>query len=1101
MEADFAKQLEKYAAVSGALTHGDVQRIGLLAEVGQQYQRILVRKAAHAAKGAPMLMSYSADGTPALLKHQVKQQSPSGSSVLRSGRASHELLVQTLFCRRVDGTGKVHTVALLHAPVPLTNGKTAMAQYAVGREFIPDLRREGHRGIQICHFAFDRACYSALARLWRQHHQASTAEGGSNEGGDPLASPVLLDLLTWVVATPCAVHDTHNGLKWSLFFYCQQTDVLKDVFVVIESLRNCLDLLHGYLGAWLAEHLHFVEEEELDSVDSLQDLWLALGVAPPVVEVLAEELRLRWRDGRLEVAAPCRGTEDLVGKVSFALLSLWRFEKFSESRWVTVGASCRSLVAGLLTGLPSLIATIRQDPKASDFHLHGVERLTAAAKQFIVRAAISSHVSDAGLRALMEDSRVAMRLPALKECVQEEMQWLADVGGSVWTALAGASGEAASVVRSDTVASGHVSLAFLHSRYLLAAQQLPWSLASGDPAANLEKLKNMPQPTEPTAAKIWTLLQLGYNRQQLLTGLQLLLDCPWGTVAVEQQHASAAIIKRFHQEYGLETLLPRSLVHGMRKLLPKPSAAEKTIAALRAKIRRLKAKRPSGFGARQLYVKDLMGLAAEWDKTGERRVPAGVRKTIVKQHSASFERMPAEMRRQYVARASAASSSSQQSVEDELEHTRARLQLAADRASAEEAISPPLSLSASQWDADDLAALTTLLQAAAAGSQARVAELWRKAVVAPPLPSAADRQALQAQPLSEEPPPGPKPAWLSTMCWQREYFANVALLFSTESGKKAYKFLFATKSPQEVWCAPLAGDEQWVAPVVVGPDNWEDLALEHRSHTFQISFSEFCASSDLPSVGLGCLEVLPDLQYQGGRLVVSDSDPVPWQVFVDMLPPIKRGGASSAASPGRPAAGESPQDLVAKYPWLARHLSSSDTAPGSSSAQPTQGTPEEPEEQVDLTDEALEEMFAELQRRRQQWEADADTAAQDFQVTLSGSAWVQRNRGIPYDSFLGSCKGADAKAWCQMYSLPLSNRFDIELYGEADANLLATTWCSAMQYYYNLSVESGPGAYLYTERDLQGWPEPREFSAMVARASGRKLQRAVGLRRLVPTNP
>eukprot|EP00972_Heterocapsa_arctica_P096300 14207510-Heterocapsa_arctica.AAC.1 len=61
---------------------------------------------------------------------------------------------------------------------------------------------------------------------------------------------------------------------------------------------------------------------------------------------------------------------------------------------------------------------------------------------------------------------------------------------------------------------------------------------------------------------------MGFNRQQLLVGLQLLLDCPWGTVAVEQAHASAAVVKRYHHEYGLETLLPRSFVHGMRKLLP-----------------------------------------------------------------------------------------------------------------------------------------------------------------------------------------------------------------------------------------------------------------------------------------------------------------------------------------------------------------------------------------------------------------------------------------------------------------------------------------------------------------------------------------------------
>ena len=156
---------------------------------------------------------------------------------------------------------------------------------------------------------------------------------------------------------------------------------------------------------------------------------------------------------------------------------------------------------------------------------------------------------------------------------------------------------------------------------------------------------------------------------------------------------------------------------------------------------------------------------------------------------------------------------------------------------------------------------------------------------------------------------------------------------------------------------------------------------------------------------------------------------------------------------------------------------------------------------MNTDDAALEDMFAELHQRVQLLEVDSRTALRNFQVTLSGSVWAQRNRGIPYDSFLGSAKGSDAKAWCRRYSLPLTNRFDVELYGEADANVLATTWCKTMQYYYDLYVESNMEVYVYTDMDSQGRPQPQDFAALVSQASGRKLQRVEGLRQLRPTNP
>ena len=46
--------------------------------------------------------------------------------------------------------------------------------------------------------------------------------------------------------------------------------------------------------------------------------------------------------------------EDLVETVASVLLSVWRFEKFTESRWLTAGSSTRVLVRAVLIGLDSL---------------------------------------------------------------------------------------------------------------------------------------------------------------------------------------------------------------------------------------------------------------------------------------------------------------------------------------------------------------------------------------------------------------------------------------------------------------------------------------------------------------------------------------------------------------------------------------------------------------------------------------------------------------------------------------------------------------------------------------------------------------------------
>ena len=52
---------------------------------------------------------------------------------------------------------------------------------------------------------------------------------------------------------------------------------------------------------------------------------------------------------------------DLVSAIVACLLKTWQFRKFTESRWLTVGTSCRVLSAAILTGIDDLYRTIMED--------------------------------------------------------------------------------------------------------------------------------------------------------------------------------------------------------------------------------------------------------------------------------------------------------------------------------------------------------------------------------------------------------------------------------------------------------------------------------------------------------------------------------------------------------------------------------------------------------------------------------------------------------------------------------------------------------------------------------------------------------------------
>ena len=77
---------------------------------------------------------------------------------------------------------------------------------------------------------------------------------------------------------------------------------------------------------------------------------------------------------------------------------------------------------------------------------------------------------------------------------------------------------------------------------------------------------------------------------------------------------------------------------------------------------------------------------------------------------------------------------------------------------------------------------------------------------------------------------------------------------------------------------------------------------------------------------------------------------------------------------------------------------------------------------------------------------------------------------------LSSASGKTAFDWCSAFLQKTSRRFDFSLYGEQGPFILARAWCHKVNYFHSLWQNSLDPAYVFSEADVQNWPEPQEFA-------------------------
>jgi hypothetical protein len=939
----------------------------------------LVADASH----GPILQSCSADGTPIEVSQRAAAVLPSGRIVRRSGKASHEFLVAVQFNRFSDSDGSWPTCAVTGDPRPLTLGKSADRIFEACRAQWASLRQMGHRGGAIQHYVFDRCAYSKLCRRMEQWHELVSAQwqGESNLGTKQL--PVL----EWVVFTACACHDAHNSCKWGLPMAFGDADLMRDCFVGVDAVRRSFDVVLKYIGEWVSAVLTPSEPLSEHEREMWRQTWLATQQGGEILDLLCK-LELRQASGRLLVSSEVLAERDLVGQVVAAILSVWKFERFSESRWLTVGSSARTMIAACLTGLSDFLSWVKGKPGVSGFYLNGFWRLTGSRWLFLCQVALYSQVPDSILGALLADNRVARTAGDLRGRIKASLQRLADLPNGVWGCLAGVAGVTLSDLRSTVLRAAQRSAAFFQNRVLDEVEGLPWRLCAGNVAENLQELAGGPRPEDAVGGKIWDLLRSGYNSSMLRRMVELLADAPWTTTVVEQLHASAALISRHHPDYGLRTLLARAALLTAGKLMPVSTSSEKQLARKRRELGRLRRRQPQKASGRQLFLQEMTQCARRLGRTMTKLQSRSVQRRLMQRHGQLFRQQPRDRRRHFEQWAAARAEEKAMRLLEAQRKLRMEIDDLERRVVADEAPRHPLFLKAAKWTPKDFNVFAAKWNdGTLVGEALNVAR--EDACRAPAAMSAQLLQALDGVAVPARAGPQ-QPSWLAKLCQNRDIFEQAVLIdVRDDVGDQCWMVNFARQSPYYLSLTQLRRVES-PFPLDTPRAAWEGEAANWRLHEFEIDWLRNVGAEALLGCPAGSLWVLLGIHFVGGRRLVSDLASEPLEEFLrDLPPPPARAAPSAGSRGGDLGAGPAAEDDAAvekELPWASaalrkRRRVARDASPAEAPPPPE---PEGPWEEDDLVETLAQDACSELEELRLRLLSVEAPRHGDFEVTALG---------------------------------------------------------------------------------------------------------------------
>ena len=855
-----AARILDYAKPSRVCTPSELRDVGALAVATAQVMEARAASFATSNLEAPLLYWYGSDCTPITLNTVHVEEGECGR-VRRHARESAEFLIQRLF---LLAPGR-KVCCVVSDPIRM-GSKTASAHMAAFLQLVVTPKRRGHNALMVGFHVWDRAVASAMEKLVKGYYEDMHAMHAEAHGAAAGHRSRLSTLLLFV---GCIHHDAHNALRWGLRDFLSK-QATRSVWVCCEALRKGYGELMEHRASWIISRVCF--EDWAMPEDDIRAMWAVCGLTEEKWLEFAVDLRIRWHEGRLKVRRSAQDNNHLVREIGLFLLYVWRFRRFTESRWLSLGFSARGLLGSLLLGLDDLTAHIFAVPSVSHYYLTGFQFFGEDSRKLVLVTALSSRPSDEALSLLMRDDRVPLILPALEdklargvgfvECLSQELvDWIAPFGGFSGRAL-----------RNKIVAAAHAQAAYFMRR-LRAAREPPFSLIHGDRLQNVQGLLVGERPTETNSAKLWEHMRRGgCTPDEALAIIDMIAEAGWSSKTVEEGHAASAVLMRYHS-YTEATMRQRAFIVQVRPFFMLPQGKRKLLR-LEHRAERAARRQHGRINGRHLYVRKLCCIAREKEwATGH--VPHKVKTRIVKLHGKLWRGMAFTRRQQLHAEAARLRHDASEATARNLQQLRLAISRVRD-ALVEEALQAPiLRLSRCRFGSEELRELAFAVKMTQdRGTCIDASSESRWCVRAEALPEPHQLFLERHAAAAAEAASAPTSAWASFVAVRRDDFKDC--VFRVGGAEvNYYCFAYATVTPRFLSLAKL--DVSMRGRLFPGPREYAHEPWDQWEHKFiYLGSYAFSDEADLQDDAV-VVDVLPAVMRRGAELVVNGA----WVAFND----------------------------------------------------------------------------------------------------------------------------------------------------------------------------------------------------------------------------
>lgn len=331
---------------------------------------------------------------------------------------------------------------------------------------------------------------------------------------------------------------------------------MKDIWVTIRSLRNTYNLFMDNVFPWLQMFVLWSEAPPSDALLRKLYYTLELDLTAPDVPV---GYVCVYMDRRFVISAQFRDDPDVLDNVAGAIVSAFHFRNYSESRWVGLAPSGRSLVVSDCFGLSSFVDMMRVQTGASDFYIKSFARWDDAARKCTAIAALGSSVVGLLLHLVLENDCLVKQVNVLEDACASEFAFVNGISEFVFAFIAKEVVHSNAVeIRSEVLQAVYVQEVYIREKALAIIYKLPFYLCRGDRLAKPRKKCAGGRPEYVVAVQIYDLRTIGYPEEQCLEIIEDISDIPFSTGGVKQDHAQASRVPKHHPEIQSDMLQARS---------------------------------------------------------------------------------------------------------------------------------------------------------------------------------------------------------------------------------------------------------------------------------------------------------------------------------------------------------------------------------------------------------------------------------------------------------------------------------------------------------------------------------------------------------------